>query len=91
MSIQAKQTTVTVTTYDIELKLTQDQLDWLVSFCGEIGGNLPSDNTRLHTQSPLREITDNLYTTLNVYRKNPIDVRKFHYVNFKKDDYEVPF
>ncbi len=83
MSIQAKQTTVTVTTYDIELKLTQDQLDWLVAFCGEIGGNFPSEGTRTSTITPLRQITDKIYDELNQYRKDLIDVRQFNYVNRK--------
>lgn len=84
MSIQAKQTTVTITTYDIELKLTQEQLDWLVAFCGEIGGNFPSDKTRIHTTTPLRQITDKLYDSLLQYRNEIIDVRKYNYVIQKK-------
>jgi len=85
MSIQAKQTTVTVTTYDIELKLTQDQLDWLVAFCGEIGGNFPVDplNPKASRISPLREVTDELYDKLIQYRKSLVDVRQVNYVNRK--------
>ncbi len=60
--------------YEVTLKLNQEQLDWLSSFCGEISG---------HYESPLRQVTDTLYHELKKNRSKIIDVSKTNWVTFK--------
>lgn len=57
--------------YEVTLKLDQEQLDWLVDFCGNISGKYTS---------PLRQVTDKLFGDLKVYRKEKVNTEKVHWV-----------
>ncbi len=59
--------------YEVTLKLNQEQLDWLSSFCGEISGDY---------ESPLRQVTDNLYSELKKNRSKIVNVSKTNWVTF---------
>jgi hypothetical protein len=82
-----ERTIVVPATYELCLKLTQEQLDWFHSLCANISGNLPVDSTRMSRTSPLREITDDVYYKLMPYCKDKVNIRKVHWVG-NPDDLE---
>lgn len=66
-----EKTVVVPASYEVTLKLDQEQLDWLVDFCGSISGTYTT---------PLRRVTDKIYEELKVYRKEKINTVKTHWV-----------
>ncbi len=73
-------TIVVPATYDINLKLTQEQLDWFHSLCGSISGNIKVTDSRFSATSPLREITDKLYENLGTHVKHRVNITRTHWV-----------
>ena len=72
-------------TYDITISFTQEQLDWFVSFLGEIAGNYPD---RSNAITPLREVTDPIWYSLQEYTKEKVNVTKFNYVKRRGEEDE---
>jgi len=79
-----ERTIIVPATYDITLKLTQEQLDWFHSLCANISGNLQAVDSRFSPTSPLREVTDKLYETLGTHVKYRVNITRTHWVgNYK--------
>ena len=64
--------------YEVTLKLNQEQVDWLWSFCGEINGTYTS---------PLRQVTDEIYDQLKKYKPRKVDITKEHWVIHRMEMY----